>query len=326
MIKAPNWCKNALMSTRGWVDPESGELLVSRRFSRAEVAEYNGQTEEAVRAVFAHARSNSPCILFFDDFDALGCKRASPAYGNDKPPETEGASHDLGSRVLSTFLNELDGVTGGGSNRKVFDFFEESSFQEKPDLVVIVACSSIDSLDDALIRPGRLSHHFHLDWPSIPDCIKILMTKLKGMPVDIAADDVNDDGIEEVNKVDNNSAINPLQIIQELAYEAIEHHGEGKNITASSILTCSENDENMLRCQGLSGSKIDSLCQNAVSKAIKDAITSMRASEDTRSSVDVSKLKVERKHFITKIGEEKGDTTEDVLTAPTLEPFVFKAF
>ena len=53
MIKAPNWCKNALMSTRGWVDPESGELLVSRRFSRTEVAEYNGQTEEAVVAPVA---------------------------------------------------------------------------------------------------------------------------------------------------------------------------------------------------------------------------------------------------------------------------------
>lgn len=50
MIKAPNWCKDALISTRGWVDAESGELLVSRRFSRAEVAEYNGQNEEVAVA------------------------------------------------------------------------------------------------------------------------------------------------------------------------------------------------------------------------------------------------------------------------------------
>jgi hypothetical protein len=40
MIKAPNWCKDANISTRGWVDSKSGELLVSRRFSRAEVEAY----------------------------------------------------------------------------------------------------------------------------------------------------------------------------------------------------------------------------------------------------------------------------------------------
>ena len=47
MIKAPNWCKNAQISTRGWVDAETGELLVSRRFSRAEVEAYKAAQNPA---------------------------------------------------------------------------------------------------------------------------------------------------------------------------------------------------------------------------------------------------------------------------------------
>eukprot|EP00606_Chrysophyceae_sp_TOSAG23-5_P001268 GSChrysophyteH2.ASY1.ANO1.1200.1 assembled CDS len=126
------------------------------------LSQYFGQTEEAIRAVFAHARQSAPCVLFFDDFDALGCRRAAPAV------KSGSASHDLGARVLSTFLNELDGVTGG-----------------QPNLVVIIACSSLHSLDEALVRPGRMSHHFHMNWPTLADCGDILRIKLRGMPVDL---------------------------------------------------------------------------------------------------------------------------------------------
>jgi hypothetical protein len=64
MIKAPNWCKNAQISTRGWVDAETGELLVSRRFSRAEVEAYNA------------AQSLSPVV-----------EEAKPAVLNEVMPE-----------------------------------------------------------------------------------------------------------------------------------------------------------------------------------------------------------------------------------------------
>ena len=47
MIKAPHWCQDALISTRGWVDAETGELLVSRRFSRAEVEAYKAAQNPA---------------------------------------------------------------------------------------------------------------------------------------------------------------------------------------------------------------------------------------------------------------------------------------
>ena len=67
--------------------------------------------------MFAHARSNAPCVLFFDDFDALGCNRGAPQLAGSAGGESEdGASHDLGARVLSTFLNELDGVSSGASS------------------------------------------------------------------------------------------------------------------------------------------------------------------------------------------------------------------
>lgn len=43
MIKAPNWARDARASTRGWLHPNTGELLVARQFSRSEVKEYNNR-------------------------------------------------------------------------------------------------------------------------------------------------------------------------------------------------------------------------------------------------------------------------------------------
>jgi hypothetical protein len=42
MVQAPNWCKNAVPTSRGWEDPRTGELYVSKRFSQAEIDEFHG--------------------------------------------------------------------------------------------------------------------------------------------------------------------------------------------------------------------------------------------------------------------------------------------
>jgi len=47
MIKAPNWARNAVPTVRGWEDPDTGELLLSRRHSNSEIREYTGTSSEA---------------------------------------------------------------------------------------------------------------------------------------------------------------------------------------------------------------------------------------------------------------------------------------
>ncbi|EKU22043.1 aaa family atpase [Nannochloropsis gaditana CCMP526] len=63
---------------------------------------YLGEAEAAVRGAFALARQASPCLLFFDELDAIVGGSAGETRG--------GKGHAAEARVLSTFLNELDGV------------------------------------------------------------------------------------------------------------------------------------------------------------------------------------------------------------------------
>lgn len=44
MIQPPNWCKNAVPTPRGWEDPRTGELYVSKRISQSEIDEFHGVT------------------------------------------------------------------------------------------------------------------------------------------------------------------------------------------------------------------------------------------------------------------------------------------
>lgn len=106
-----------------------------------------GGSEAAIRSLFARARSASPCILFFDEIDAIASNRS-----------LDGDTVDVMSRLLSTLLNELDGIASGESKQ-----------------VLVVACTNrLESLDAALIRPGRLEEHVALDKPTVTDAQEII--------------------------------------------------------------------------------------------------------------------------------------------------------
>lgn len=120
-----------------------------------------GGSEAAIRSLFSRARSAAPCILFFDEIDAIASNRG-----------TDGESVDVMSRLLSTLLNELDGVNSEGQAN-----------------VLVVACTNrIDDLDAALIRPGRLAEHICLLPPDENDAREILTQTLAKVPVDIHLD------------------------------------------------------------------------------------------------------------------------------------------
>lgn len=84
--------------------------------------------------------------------------------------------------MLSTFLNELDGVACGSHNKSSSS--PSSSSTHAATILVIVACSDLDALDSALVRPGRLQEHVHLPYPTRDDLIAIAETVLRQYPVD----------------------------------------------------------------------------------------------------------------------------------------------
>jgi SpoVK/Ycf46/Vps4 family AAA+-type ATPase len=127
------------------------------------VSKYFGDTEAKIRKVFQVAHQTSPCVLFFDEFDSLAhkrlafyCLRLANAFSfvcRSLHDSGESSHGNIYNRILSTFLNELDGISlptiSSSSSNSLHSRDVLSQF-----VFVIVACKTLDVLDDALIRPG----------------------------------------------------------------------------------------------------------------------------------------------------------------------------
>jgi SpoVK/Ycf46/Vps4 family AAA+-type ATPase len=112
---------------------------------------YVGDAEAVIRQAFATARAAAPCILFFDELDAIVvADGASSTRGNH-----------VEARVLSTFLNEMDGLdTTSASNDN-----EASSSNDNNGVLVLAATNRPSVLDAALLRPGRLDRLIYVPPP-----------------------------------------------------------------------------------------------------------------------------------------------------------------
>merc|ERR1711957_291183 len=101
------------------------------------VQKYLGEGPRMVRDVFRLARENSPCIVFIDEIDAIGTKRFDSQTGADREVQ----------RILLELLNQMDG------------------FDQDTTVKVIMATNRADSLDPALLRPGRLDRKIEFPLP-----------------------------------------------------------------------------------------------------------------------------------------------------------------
>lgn len=109
-----------------------------------------------VDKLVGRARAASPCILFFDEFDAIAHKRS---FGGDD--SDSGGGDSVYARILSTFLNEMDGV---GATQKT-----ASTSSGTGEILVVAATNRVDALDAALIRPGRIDKMIEIGLPSEAD-------------------------------------------------------------------------------------------------------------------------------------------------------------
>jgi AAA family ATPase len=118
---------------------------------------YVGESERAVRDVFARARAASPSIIFFDEIESIASKRESRGQNN-------------GVNVLTTLLNEMDGIE---TLKGVF---------------VLAATNQPQSLDLALVRPGRFDKLVYVGPPDLAGREAILRVIQRTMGL---ADDVD---------------------------------------------------------------------------------------------------------------------------------------
>jgi len=115
-----------------------------------------GQSEAAIREVLYRARENAPSIIFFDEIDALASKDSM------RTPEV--------SRAVSQFLTEMDGL------------------RPKDKVIIIATTNRPQTLDPALLRPGRFDKIFYVPPPDLAARKDIFQIHLKGVPVDGAVD------------------------------------------------------------------------------------------------------------------------------------------
>jgi transitional endoplasmic reticulum ATPase len=123
------------------------------------LSKWVGESEKGVREIFRKARQAAPCIIFFDELDAI-----APARGGD-----HGDSH-VTERVISQFLTEMDGL------------------EILTNVVVIGATNRPDIIDPALLRPGRFDRILYVSPPDRDSRLQIIKIHTKKKPL---AEDVN---------------------------------------------------------------------------------------------------------------------------------------
>ena len=148
-----------------WGPPGCGKTLLAKAAAAESKAnfisvkgpellnKFVGESEAAVRRVFTRARSSVPCVIFFDELDAL-------------VPRRDDAGSEASARVVNTLLTELDGL------------------DKRAGIYAIAATNRPDMIDEAMLRPGRLGKPLFVDLPGKNERAAILTTLLRDRPVE----------------------------------------------------------------------------------------------------------------------------------------------
>ncbi|EAT83951.1 hypothetical protein HBH56_157800 [Parastagonospora nodorum] len=163
-IKSPErFAKVGITAATGvllWGPPGCGKTLLAKAVAAESKAnfisvkgpellnKYVGESERAIRQVFQRARSSAPCVVFFDEFDALAPKRSTEL-------------HEASARVVNTLLTELDGLS------------------MRQGIYLIAATNRPEMIDEAILRPGRLETRLYVGLPSPKERVDILRALIR---------------------------------------------------------------------------------------------------------------------------------------------------
>lgn len=133
---------------------EAGVNFISANSSEF-IEMYVGLGAKRVRDLFKMARKLAPCVLFFDEIDAVGAERGSQRSNREN------------DQTINAMLTELDG------------------FDARGDILVIAATNRADTLDPALLRSGRFDRQIRIDIPKKWETRKeLFQLYLKGNPIE----------------------------------------------------------------------------------------------------------------------------------------------
>lgn len=158
-----------------------------------------GMGASKVRDLFSQAKEKAPCIVFIDEIDAIGKKRDGQIGGNDEREQT-----------LNQLLTEMDG------------------FEENTGVIILAATNRPESLDPALLRPGRFDRRVPVELPDLKGREDILRVHAKKIKV---AGDVDFNKIARM--ASGASGAELANIVNEAALRAVR---EGRQFATQSDL------------------------------------------------------------------------------------------
>lgn len=187
-----------------WGPPGCGKTLLAKAVANESRAnfisvkgpellnKYVGESEKAVRQVFQRAMASKPCIIFFDELDAL-------------VPRRDASMSESSSRVVNTLLTELDGLS------------------DRNGVFVIGATNRPDMIDPAMLRPGRLDKTLYIELPSATERFEILktITLANGTPI---ASNVDLEEISNDERCRNFSGADLSSLVKEAGISALKRN------------------------------------------------------------------------------------------------------
>lgn len=167
---------------------------------------YVGEAERAVRQLFARAATSAPCVIFFDELDALCPRRASDG-------DSSGAS-----RIVNQLLTEMDGL------------------EARKDVFVIAATNRPDVIDGAMMRPGRLDILISVDLPDAKGREEILKAVCFSQKSPLA-DDVDLKGVASDPRCEGFSGADLAALVKDAALHVLHDALRDRGISLDSSST-----------------------------------------------------------------------------------------
>ncbi len=177
----------------------SGQLSVHAVKGAELMNKWVGESEKAVRDLFARARGSAPSLIFLDEVDALAPRRG------------QSSDSGVGDKVVAALLTELDGA------------------EPLRDVVVLGATNRPDLVDPALLRPGRLERLIFVPPPDAQARAEILRTGSRSIPLA----DVDLDALAE--QLDGYSAADCTALLREAALTAMRRDLDAATVTAEDV-------------------------------------------------------------------------------------------
>lgn len=186
LLFGPPGCAKTLLARA--VATESGANFISIKGAEV-LSKWVGESEKTVRKVFSKARQARPCVIFFDEVDALASAR----------DEMNTNAH---ARVMAQLLHEMDGIDTNDNG-----------------VIILAATNRPDSLDEAFTRRGRMDVHIHVGLPDSKERESIMRVQGREVPF---ANDVHVSKLASDEFTAGFSGAEVVALVREAAVQAMQ--------------------------------------------------------------------------------------------------------